>query len=415
MPLHRRALLAAGVVWSTVAGLAAPGRAGAARRDMVLLDAPQPLVRLHAGEGGALLGVSAAGGLWRFDGVTWRELGGGLDAAAPLASGHGRIVGRSRDGGLWVLAGGRGAAAGGPNLAPHGGMLVLALGVIAVAPAADGTHRVVRLEPGSGGAWVETARSAQAVLPDAQPLQFDPGGRRHDDDGHVVVLAGPDRERYRHAVLGDDVEATAVLLLERHGLAPLARLELPSPFVFEDIAPRVIGWRGARALLTVRSGPQGGQLVVVAAAAPGQLTLAALGTPIGTRHRWLSPSTDGTRLLAVHTPHIGGVLLRYRDDGGERLAGQVLASGVSNHVLGERDLNVSAWVGRWLVLPNQDRRSLRIVDADAVAGAPAAAPAPVEVALSAPVRALQRWDRGGETGIAVLLQDGRTGWVSIKG
>ena len=393
--------------WPGSAHAAAGAGTGPAGSAPVPLAPPQPLQRLHVTADGVLLGVAAAGELWRHEDGGWRLAGAGVDPAAPLASGHGRVVGRSREGGLWVLEAGRVSAHREPRLGLHAGLMVLAFGVIAVAGAHGGAHPVVRLEPGPDGRWIETARSADPVLPDARPLPFDAGtGARDDSDGHVAVLAGPDRQRYRHAVLGDDVEATSVLVLDRHGLSVLARLDLPSPWVFEDIAPRPIAWRGRRALLTMRSGPQGGQLAVVAAGRePGRLELAALGEPIGSRHRWLSASTDGRRIVAVHTPHIGGILHRYRA-AGKRLLAERLSAGVSNHVLGERELDISAWVGPWLVLPSQDRRRLHVFDADA---APAAA-LPPGVALPAPVRSLHRWALAGRTGVAVLMDDGAVGW-----
>jgi hypothetical protein len=113
-------------------------------------------------------------------------------------------------------------------------------------------------------------------------------------------------------VLGDAIEPTALVLFERHSLQPMAQVELAAPYVFEDLAPRPITWRGQRALLTVRSGPLGAQLCVVALAAAGgsRFEITALGAPIGMPNHWLSPSTDGQQLLAVHTPHLGGVLHR---------------------------------------------------------------------------------------------------------
>ena len=67
----------------------------------------------------------------------------------------------------------------------------------------------------------------------------------------------------------------------------------------------------------MRSGPLGGQLAVVAASRDRRdaLQLDAVGEPLGTANRWMAPTTDGTRLLAVRTPHIGGVLPEYRVDG----------------------------------------------------------------------------------------------------
>jgi hypothetical protein len=333
--ISRRRLLgtaligASGMAWSFTAPVTTPGPVGT-----ISLRAPQRMVRLHVDADGSLLAVSSSGELWRLASDVWRRLGQGLDSSSPLASGHGRVVGRSHEGGLWVLESDRVSQHARLSLVPHAGLLVLALAVIAVAGGREGRHHVVRLEPGAGG-WTETARSKAAVLPDARPVQFDPSGTANDDNGHVAVFGGPDATRYRHGVLGDDVEATSLLLLERHGMEPLARLDLPAPFVFEDIAPRPVTWKGRRGLLTVRSGPQGAQLAVVAPAGghSGHLALAALGEPIGAAQRWLSPSTDGVRLLAVHTPHLGGVLHRYQPDG-DRLVGEVVARRVTNHMIG---------------------------------------------------------------------------------
>jgi hypothetical protein len=293
-----------------------------------------------------------------------------------------------------------------PVLAPHAGLLVLASAVIAVITAADGRSRVVRLEAMPGG-WRETARSTQEVLPDARPVQFDPDGGGSDDNGHVVVFGSPDAERYRHGVLGDAIEPRSILWLERHGLDTMANLDLPAPFVFEDIAPRPIAWRGRRALLTARAGPQGAQLAVVARSRDrSRFELAALGEPIGTRYRWLSPSSDGVRLWAVHTPHLGGVVQRYRSDG-DRLIGEVVGQGVSNHAIGERELDVSAWTQHSWVLPTQDRRSLRVFDLGSETGMPRHR----DVALAQPVAQLQRLPRQGKEGVAVLHRDGSVSWL----
>ncbi|MDP1691350.1 MAG: hypothetical protein Q8L49_05245 [Burkholderiaceae bacterium] len=403
MTMTRRHLLAATVALAGTGGSAAPPATAAA----VPLSAPAAMARLHGGQDGALLGVSTAGELWQATARGWQRLGSGLDPAAPLASGHGRIVGRSTAGGLWVLEAGRVQTLRSPTLAPHAGLLVLALGIIAVAVDAAGLHRVVRLDP-AGSSWAESARSAAVVLPDARPLQFDPDASNSDEDGHVAVFAAPSATRYRHGVLGDAVEPTALLWLERHGLEPLARLDLPPPHVFEDIAPRAIAWRGRRGLLTVRSGPSGGQLAVIAHAEGGRLELAALGEPIGTPNRWMSPSADGRRLWAVHTPHIGGVLHRYAD-AGDRLSSQVIARGVSNHAVGERELDVSAWVGSRWVVPAQDRQRLLLIDADAASEAKA----PAAVTLAGAVKALSPWRRGPDDGVAALLQDGSVWWVAV--
>jgi hypothetical protein len=242
------------------------------------------------------------------------------------------------------------------------------------------------------------ARSADAVLPDARPLQADLDAR--GDGGHIVLLAGPDSQRYAHGVLGDGVEATRVLWLERHSLALLRELVLPAPHVIEDIAPRPVALGRGSALLTVRSGPQGGQLGLVAAdpAQPRRLQWAALGEPLGTANRWMAPSTDGTRVLAVHTPHIGGVLHEYRVDG-TRLASRAVAHNVSTHRIGSRELDLAVWLGPHLVLPQQDGLALRVLDANAAWFEVATVALPDRVAMTAGLP-------GGQ-GVAALLDDGR--------
>jgi len=367
------------------------------------LAAPRPLAQIAVGERGELLGVARDGTVLALATGGWRTLGSGVDARAPLAVGGGRVAGRAQAGGLWVVEGGRASVAAGPMLAPHAGFVVLPAGIIAVAAQDEECGRLVRLEP-TGAGWRETDRAADPVLPDAQPVQIDfdaplaaAGG------GHIAVLAGPDAQRYTHGVLGDAVEATRVLYLERHALTPIRTLTLQAPYVLEDFAPRPLDWQGRAALLTMRAGPQGAQLAVVAADAQRRdaLALLALGPPIGQRNRWLSPATDGRRIAAVHTPHIGGVLHDYRADGGQ-LAAQRIADGVTAHTIGARELSLALWVGDALAVPTQDRRALRFYGGGTLAA---------QAALPAAAVATRPLARDGRAGVAALLEDGQLVWV----
>lgn len=371
---------------------------------------PAPLARILAGRPGELLGLGRDGRLW-----AWPDGGGapgllaeGLDPATPPASGHGRVAARRADGALWVWNGAGGPQRGqvgtsaGGVLAPHAGLLVLRLAVIGVSAAGHAQgHRLLRLEPVAGG-WREVARSGETVLPDARPLQADLDGR--GDGGHVVVLAGADAQRYRHGVLGDAVEATQLWLLERHSLEPLRRLELPEPWVLEDIAPRRVDLGGRDGLLSLRAGPEGAQLWLIEAdpAQASDLRMAAEGPPIGQRHRWMAPveepgATAGDGWLAVHTPHIGGVLHRYRR-AGARLLPERLLAGPSNHALGERDLDVSAWLRGRLLIGGRRREQLLWVDV-------ATASLAHEWTLPAALHSVLALDGGRRA--ALLLADGR--------
>jgi hypothetical protein len=407
--LFRRSALGAALAAGLLAAVARRAQA-APTADMSLrllaLPVHAPMAQLQAGGPTGLLGVGRDGALWALSPAPAvpSRLADGLDPQTPLTSGHGRIAARTAGGGLWVfdIATGRAQVQPDAGLAPHAGLLVLPLAVLGVVAAG---HRLVRFEPAADGRWQPVARSSEALLPDARPLQADLDGRGDGQPGggHIVVLAGPDAQRYRHGVLGDAVEATRVLWLERHDLQVLRALELPAPHVFEDIAPRPValpGRAGAIGLLTVRSGPDGGQLALLSAdpAQPARLQLAALGEPVGGFHRWLAPTTDGRHLVAVHTPHIGGVLHSYHQDGPRLLRRRLLAD-VSTHHIGARETDLAVWLQGQLLVPSQDGRTLLRVN-------PARDWAD-EDALPLPARVVQTTALADGRAWAGLLDDGR--------
>ena len=129
------------------------------------------------------------------------------------------------------------------------------------------------------------------------------------------------------------------------------------------------------------------------------------GAPIGTSGRWMAPVTDGRRLLAVHTPHIGGVLHEYQA-GGRELRSRAMASGVCNHSLGQRELDLATWIGPVLLVPTQDRRAMRVFEFAAVVSERPRVSLPAPVVAS---RAL-RLDR--RAGIVVLLEDRSVVWAA---
>ena len=129
------------------------------------------------------------------------------------------------------------------------------------------------------------------------------------------------------------------------------------------------------------------------------LDIAATGPAIGTRNRWLSPASvdpADADLYAVHTPHIGGVLHHYRANGADLVARRLL-TGITNHRIGTRDLDITARIGRWLLAPTQDWQQLAIVDLDATSVANI-------IPMDAPI--LQLVTAPGRRSVAVLTRSG---------
>jgi len=373
--------------------------------------------QLQAGGPSGLLGTGISGSLWALSltGQAPRHMADGLDAATPLATGHGRIAARMASGGLWVWEDDRARTSPSAGLAVHAGLLILPWAVVTVVTRQTGMtgasgsprrtdplgHRLARFEPDNTGLWRDVARSKEAVLPDARPLQVDLDGS--GDGGHIAVLAGPDASRYDHGVLGDGIEATGLLWLERHGLEVMRALSLPAPHVLEDIAPRPValpGTPGRFGLLTVRAGPDGGQLALVTADPARQqgLQVAAIGDTVGGFHRWLAPTTDSRQLLAVHTPHIGGVLHVYQHEG-RHLTRRRLLTDVSTHRIGSRELDLSVWLRGLLVLPSQDGRRLRVLNPAANWAEQPSVTLPARVGIATAL--------ADEAAMAVLVEDGQ--------
>ncbi|MEF8858788.1 MAG: hypothetical protein V5A38_07655 [Halolamina sp.] len=235
--------------------------------------------------------------------------------------------------------------------------------VAAPAALAAHTHPV----PVAGGlSWVrqdgrlETPGGVAAVdaLPDAVPVA---------GDGRVFVLAEP-TESYDHGVLGDELEARSVAVVDADSGAIERRLQPPDGTVIE----------GRSAMLTTLGDDQA--IVVTASDATAGARLAALGVdgdwqaigpPVGGGYRWrhqlaVAPfAPNGERAIAaVKTPHIGGVAEFYRRDGDRLRLAATDAGGYQSHEIGSRNLGggiAGRLTGedRWcLLLPDRMRETL---------------------------------------------------------
>ena len=197
-------------------------------------------------------------------------------------------------------------------------------------------------------------------------------------DGHIAVTdtgdirrawyARPTR-RYAHGVLGDGVEAGSLVVVTSSG----SRFEaiLPDDQVFEDITPRIadLDGDGSNEVITIRSSESGGAAVAIFGMTDTGLTLLGASSENGRANRWLNiaglvPHPDGAlTLYGVRTPHIGGKLFSLDFRNATVSEHNDIATDVSNHIIGSRELAMSA-VGRFgnrieLILPSQDRKRLR--------------------------------------------------------
>lgn len=179
--------------------------------------------------------------------------------------------------------------------------------------------------------------------------------------------------RYDHGVLGDAIEAAALLVVTWEGRE--LRYELEPDSVFEDNRVRIVDFDRDRRddLFVVRSQRDRGAALAMFGVRDGQLTLRAVGPEIGRAHRWLNPvgfaDFDGDGRMeaaAVLTPHIGGRLVLY-ERRGRKLREDHAAHGFSNHAIGSPELGLSAVVDlnrdgvRDIAVPDASRRRLRVV------------------------------------------------------
>jgi FG-GAP-like repeat len=204
---------------------------------------------------------------------------------------------------------------------------------------------------------------------------------RLPDGGIAKHAAGPvakawyhaPTDRYDHGVLGDSLEAGALAVQTRGGKT--VTHELDQSLVFEDITPRLVDLDrdGQAEIITIVSSVKQGASLAVFVLDGDRLKLAARTEFIGKTHRWLNVAGiadydgDGMAEIAiVKTPHLGGPLEIWDFEGPRlRLIGSL--GGFSNHVIGSRNLDLSATLGSVddgrseLLVPSADRTRLRHV------------------------------------------------------
>ena len=146
-------------------------------------------------------------------------------------------------------------------------------------------------------------------------------------------------DRYGHGILGDRVEAGALVAVDAAGRR--YTMSLGPGFAFEDLAPRIVDLDEDRMaeIVTIRTDINAGAAIAIYGIRDGGLAEIAATEPIRMPNRWLNIAGiadltgDGRLDIAlVKTPHIGGRLevWTFRSGSLTRLAS---AEGFSNHII----------------------------------------------------------------------------------
>ena len=204
--------------------------------------------------------------------------------------------------------------------------------------------------------------------PDQLPLSRVARGHRNIT---AAWFADP-TDRYRHGVLGDDLEAGRLVVETRSGKR--LQVDLPPRRVFEDLEPRLVDVDGDSRdeIFVVESDKFLGASLAVYGIIDGRLVRLAATSFLGQPYRWLNPlgvgdfDGDGNLDIAlVATPHIGGKLRLYRITN-SNLSIFAEHSGISTHRMGSTELGlgrvVPATPRDQLLVPNQTRRILMLLE-----------------------------------------------------
>ena len=250
-------------------------------------------------------------------------------------------------------------------------------GILSIERADDGTPVIV---DSTGGRYLVRLVDGKIVLQPTRPLPDASLPKGALPDAEIATSSSGDRawlgaptDRYGHGVLGDAIEAGALLVKLTDGTTHT--LTLDDDAVFEDRYPRFadMDGDGDQEILLVKSYQNAGGALVLVDPSALPLSITAEAPSIGTPNRWLNPAGAGdvdgdgrAEVLVVITPHIGGTLTAY-EWRGDRLVVDHTIYGFSNHAIGSRELALSAVEDldgdgvAEVIVPDASRRAMTIV------------------------------------------------------
>jgi len=196
-------------------------------------------------------------------------------------------------------------------------------------------------------AWAATgdcieSNAAEADFPNSLVVSVN-----GDSEGLIAAWYDGATSRYKHGVLGDDIEAGELHAITNHdGEQCVQRLVLDEDEVFEDLAPRLVDMDGDGEMdivAVVSHARLGAKLAVFGHAENRDGLVLKASTPnIGTSYRWLAPigtgdfNADGRMDVAfVDRPHLAQVLRVFSYEPGGGLTQVASANGFTNHRIGE--------------------------------------------------------------------------------
>lgn len=188
-----------------------------------------------------------------------------------------------------------------------------------------------------------------------------------DPDSTTFAQYAQPTNKYLHGILGDQVEAEQLVVVEG---GVFYELTLDSLHLFEDIRPRIydVDNDNQPEYITIRTHVQRGGAIAIYKVINGQLTELSSIDEIGIPNRWLNIAAiddlddDGTIEIAwVETPHIGGTLTVASIENGSIVIKDELRE-YSNHAIGQINLCLSVLTqeasSKGLYVPNQTRDSI---------------------------------------------------------